>query len=332
MEFLYREAEGQALPSAWLDFDPRFNDPFTAPRTRERLYRRHGVDIGFDPGAEGFSAMWALALLPPADQESHELIAILARQVERCRRGDRYRFFPSSTAFACDTDCTAVAAVALHRHGLLPRARLTAAAREVLHAGANGVGPHPGVVTVYWDDHAEAQALPRKRRHDAVACANVLHLLGLAQQDTHLEGLHAAATLRYVGDHLTSGRYLLGSRYYPAPAAFLHAASRLCTGETAVASVLRAPLHDAVLQHLAVQPSPPTNALDLALLILAAENLGIAAGQRERRTLLAGAQRPDGSWPACPYFRMGRFTLYFGSPHLTTLFALSALSPQRGCP
>ncbi|MER7111785.1 hypothetical protein [Streptomyces sp. NPDC000229] len=72
----------------------------------------------------------------------------------------------------------------------------------------------------------------------------------------------------------------------------------------------------------------PGESLDLAFRTLAADHLGLTAGQAERRVLLAGAQQDNGSWPACAYYRMGRFLVYFGSPYLTTVFALTALRPR----
>jgi hypothetical protein len=47
--------------------------------------------------------------------------------------------------------------------------------------------------------------------------------------------------------------------------------------------------------------------------------------QRERKQRLLRLQRPDGSWPPCPVFRMGRLPVHFGSPNLTTIFAIAAL-------
>jgi hypothetical protein len=72
--------------------------------------------------------------------------------------------------------------------------------------------------------------------------------------------------------------------------------------------------------------------LEVALRVLAADRLGVTAGQDERRALLARTQRPDGSWPATASYRMGRFPVFFGSSCLTTVFALSALQPARPAP
>ncbi|KNB54097.1 hypothetical protein [Streptomyces caatingaensis] len=181
---------------------------------------------------------------------------------------------------------------------------------------------------VYWDDAAEPRALPRGFKQDAVVSANVLRALrttGPRTPGDDATGVHRA-TLRHVEDHLVSRRYLHGTRYYPQPAAFLHAAARLCAGSGTYARVLRGPLRRALHD---ARSHPPGDPLGLALLTLAARLAGVTEGQEQWRGLLAAAQRPDGSWPACPYFRMGRFPLYFGSAHLTTVFALRALWPGR---
>lgn len=73
---------------------------------------------------------------------------------------------------------------------------------------------------------------------------------------------------------------------------------------------------------------PADDPLSLALSIISAGSLGMADGQQERREHLARLQRRDGSWPAAPYYRMGRFEVYFGSPLITTLFAARAMQAE----
>ncbi|MCY0924050.1 hypothetical protein OS965_39040 [Streptomyces sp. H27-G5] len=288
-------------------------------------------------GSEAFSAMLALAHLPPSPRAGDHFTARLAQQVEAARRRHRFSFFPHVPAFAADTDCTAVAAGALYERGLITRRQLALSVHDLLRSAvppdtAPGSTIHPGVFTVYWDDTAEPQALPRGRKHDAVACANTLYTLHLDQPHT----ISADPTLQYLSAHLTTRRYLAGTRYYPSPEVFLHAASRLCACCAACAHRLAAPLHRALEERDARTPGAPwpqesSGALDLALRIISADNLRIEAGQQERRAFLVSQQRENGSWPAHAYYRMGRFPLYFGSAHLTTLFALTALhTPQGG--
>jgi hypothetical protein len=83
-------------------------------------------------------------------------------------------------------------------------------------------------------------------------------------------------TLRYVSDHLVSGSYLHGTRYYPSPTAFLHAASRLSRRSRAYANHLG---HLVEQAYLTYRPQA-SNALDLALLILTADNPVRSASDR----------------------------------------------------
>ncbi|MEU4730748.1 hypothetical protein [Streptomyces sp. NPDC023588] len=269
----------------------------------------------------------------------------MAAQVERARWEARYRFFPDANGFPADTDCTAIAAGALYEHGLLPDADLNTCARELFKAAAPGDEEAtlpgrgdenalcPQVFMVYWEDEAEPFALRRGRKQDPVACANALYTVQLAGRPLADDGQAAAtveATTRYLADHLISSRYLGGTRYYPSPDAFLYAASRLCARFPDTTALLAGPLRRAFHRREATAPSQglaavPGRSLNLAFRTLTADHLGLTAGQEERRALLAALQRDDGSWPPCSYYRMGRFPVYFGSPYLTTVFALAAL-------
>ncbi|MFC5803219.1 hypothetical protein [Streptomyces formicae] len=309
------------MPSSLYSFNPAFAEITPPGAVRRLLRRRHGTDIGFDPADEAFSAMLALAVLPPAGTPAErQFVAAVVRQVESARRGSRFAFFPGVPAFPADTDCTAVAAGALFEHGLMPRSRLLTAAQELVRSAARTGGEmangplHEGVFLVYWDDGAEPRARPRGRKHDAVASANVIATVHLATGHTDA----SLATLAYLRRHLTSGDYLMGTRYYPSPAAFVHAAARVCLRCEHCAGQLAGPLTTALSR------AEPKAALDLALLAIAANHLGLT-GLAPWREQLAAQQRQDGSWPPSGYFRMGRVPLWFGSPHLTTVFAIRAL-------
>ncbi|MFJ3221228.1 hypothetical protein ACIPLC_35570 [Kitasatospora sp. NPDC086801] len=307
------------------------------------------MDPGFDLSGEGFSAMVSLMLLasPARGGDDDGLVTRLAVQVETCRWLGRYRFFPGAGGLPADTDCTAMATGALYEHGLLPGANLERGARELLRAAAPSAAdprlPGPGdqdglhhrVLMVYWEDDEEPATLRRGHKRDAVACANALFTLHLANRPAtgHTREVMDATT-RYLTDHLTSGRYLAGTRYYPSPDAFLYAVSRLCARFPRSLQALTACVREAVGERAADAAPPvpgrtPGGALDTALRTLAADNLAITTGQDQRRTLLAQTQRPDGSWPASAYYRMGRFPVYFGSSYLTTVFAMTALRPPH---
>ncbi|MGP3690308.1 hypothetical protein ACTVZO_37390 [Streptomyces sp. IBSNAI002] len=321
-------------PSAWtlsLSLDVRMpsGGVFRAAQAREHVRTALGRELGYDVGTDGFGAMLALQLTPAAE---HDLVCALARRVGDCRSVNRFRFFPDDFRFAADTDCTAVAAAALHAHGLLPEPHLDAVAEELAGAAAHrgpadGIDVREGVVMVYWEDDVEPGAAPRGRKHDPVACANTAYVFHLAGHR------HPAcdATMNYLRDHAASERLLHGTRYYPAPAAFLYAASRGCARFDAYEAALCEPLRDAYRRYQESTTSDACElpALELALMSIAADNLGIEDGRHRRRAALAGLQQPDGSWPAHGYFRTGRTPLYFGSSWLTTLFAVTALSSQN---
>ncbi|MDY0815753.1 hypothetical protein [Kitasatospora purpeofusca] len=318
LAFLHRALGPTGLPSARPGADPELRRPLSGAEGRRHLLVTHGEDLGFDPDDEGFSAMWGLALLRPDSgrAEERELVAVLAPQVARYREpaAQRYRTFPPGLPFPAGTDSTAVAAGGLARHGLLGPAELDDIARELLDTQ---IGPDDGPIPAYWEDSDRSPA--RGRRYDAVVAANILFALHLPGAVGRLPHPAAEATLRYVVEHLNGPR--TGTRYYAAPEAFLHAAARAAT----VVPELAAPVRRAV-GHVTTQTADTP--LAVALLVLAGEYAGESAELPELRRRLAGAQLADGSWPAAGYFRTGRLPLYFGSPHLTTLFAVRALRPE----
>jgi hypothetical protein len=350
LDFITGSVGPAGAPSAVLSLDPRFGQSFPGSLARGVLLKHFGVDPGFDLEGEAFSAMVSLMLLPPPARRDDrrmagQLTGRLTAQVRACRWRERYRFFPGTGGFPADTDCTALATSALHDHGLLTTAGLDRGVRELLRSTPPATEPAspPGpcgeesvnrdVFMVYWEDGQEPATLRRGRKHDAVACANALYTVQLAPRP--LTGETCAvidATTRYLKDHLSSGRYLAGTRYYPSPDAFLYAVSRLCARFPASARVLAAPARQALAEREAPAASAavrvPASALEIALRALAADHLGLSAGQDGRRMRLATTQLTDGSWPAAAYYRMGRFPVYFGSPYLTTVFAMTALRPR----
>lgn len=318
-------AGSEGVPATVMSFDPSFQKVLERARAREEIRRTTGVDAGFDLGDDAFMAMASLAMLAPGSAGSRALAARLAAKVAQCRLGGRYRCFTDVAEFAADTDCTAVAAGSLHEHGLRPQAALAISARELLKAvaprGQSEV--RPDVVMVYWDDRS-ASTMPRGLKHDAVACTNVLYTLELARPLLPPDPRVLWATSSYVFDHLVSGRYLDGTRYYPDPSAFLFALARLCARFPAYAARFAAPLRTA----LAGGPRTadhPCDALRLALTIIASDLAGALAGQGQRRAELAAIRQGDGCWQPGPYYRMGRFPVYFGSSQFTTLVARRAL-------
>jgi hypothetical protein len=169
-------------------------------------------------------------------------------------------------------------------------------------------------------------------KQDAAVAAGALYALKLAAE-AGLEDPRGvlAATLAYVRDHLKSGDYLSGTRYYPAPETFLYYVSRLCRRFLDCRATLAADLARALDERRVAAPCPGTAAdpsapLNLAQRVIASCNAGRLDGLRGDLDDLLGSQLSDGSWPAAPFYSLGKRALYFGSPALTTMFVVKAIA------
>lgn len=316
-------AEGAVFTG--LAFDPDFTRTCALRDARAAIKERYGVDIGYDLGDDLSTAVYGLPLLAG---EQTVLADRLTALLDRGRVGLRYRFFLARNGFPADTDCTSVAAQALWERGLVTDERYGEFAEELLTAAV----PPKDVVIVYWDDDVETGTRSRGRKYDAVVCANALVVLacarahGLVSRDADRA---IDATRRYVVEHLTSGAYREGTRYYPYEDAFLHAAARLASRDPGSATVLSGPLADAISKRETDSGPDRDRPLNVALRTIAARELGHRDGQEDRRRLLLAAQDADGGWTASPYYTLGRLPAYFGSRLLTTLFATDALREDR---
>lgn len=337
LAFVRASFDQLGVPRARIGFDLAFSESVDLAEAGERLRTVLGTDLEYRIGEEGFSAMLALDLLPKNDAGlTAEQLRHLVRIAHRCRRGWRFRFFVDEDGFPPDTDCTALASAALYDRGMITRSELVSVACELLKATASQDRAAPGddgdrdrgALMVYWPDELSGRS--RGHKFDPVVCANALCvLLEALRLERKRPGATIAATTRYVVDHLASGRYLEGTRYYPYPEVFVYWASRLCARFPSRNSVLAAGLRKAITALEARPDEQRTCALNVALRTIAADNVGLRRGQRQRRDLLAGQQHQDGSWPACTYYKLGRHPVYFGSAALTTLFAIRALQPHR---
>jgi hypothetical protein len=241
---------------------------------------------------------------------------------------------------------------------------LKSAATESLPAGLNrSHGKNngellEGVFKVYWDDGMQAGS--RGRKHDPACVANALHavLLAARQAKLRLDGPVLVEELRDDGTRLVKEldrgyiiernvQYLMrcldrhvlasGTRYYPSPDVLLCFASMLVTSFPEHTTCLRAPLLEALSARWhrpatrATDPANPCTSINLAMRIIAAQNLGVRedAIQREAGTL-ARMQRASGAWPAAALFKLGSLRYYFGSEAMSTMFALRALLGPYG--
>jgi hypothetical protein len=241
---------------------------------------------------------------------------------------------------------------------------LKSAASESLCAGQNRSHGKDngelieGVFKVYWDD--SMQDGRRGRKHDPACVANALHAVLLAARDAKLrmDGSVSVEELRDDGTPIVKEldrgfiiernvQYLMycldrhvlttGTRYYPSPDAFLCFASMLVTGFPDQTMCLRAPLLEALSMRWhrpptrAADPANPCTAINLAMRVIAAQNLGVREDAIQRETVnLVGMQRANGAWPAAALFKLGSLRYYFGSEAMTTMFALRALLGPYG--
>jgi hypothetical protein len=328
VKFTFSTIDQRGVSRTLYSLDRSFRRPLTGPAALNRLRERGmKLDIGLDDDV--YSTMVALTLLP----KGLDPIAYLAEVVQNCRSGNRFRFFFESNGFPHDTDSTGLAVAGLIDQGLISPSELLAITRELLLAAApfdrqrsdSIPALKRGVLTMYWEDGREPGVRPRGYKHDAVACAHALYPLLHARRLGLVDSAGVIdATMSYIADHLVSGRYLEGSRYFLHPESFLYAVSRLwCFSECRVR--LAESLPSAVSR---IEQPEGGSALNLAQQIIAVDNLGLEDGQHERRGLLAAQQATDGSWPPCAYYRPSQYPIYYGSPVMTTLFAVRALCPS----
>lgn len=314
---------------------------------------------------ENFTSFLALKLFGPVLGDAARALVAWA-QDKRLPCLPRYHFFADPNAIAADTDSTGVALVGLYQGGALPRRTLREGAEELLKSAALESLPAEenrafgkdngelieGVFKVYWDDGTQDG---RGRKHDPTCVANALHAVLLAAREAHLR-LDGPILLGELG---AGGRWLFkaldrrviiernieylmrcldrkvlatGTRYYPSPDAFLCFASMLVGDFPDEMARLRGPLLEALSARWrlpctrAADPSNPRTAINLAMRIIAAQNLGVGEGvvQREKASLVR-MQCPDGAWPAEALFKLGSMRYYFGSEAMTTMFAVRAL-------
>ena len=326
--------------------------------------RRKFTAFGEQP--ENFTSFLALKLFGPALGEIARPLVEWVRDKRLASRPRYHFFAdPNAITADTDCTGVALVGLyqsgALSRRTLREGAEelLRSAALESLSAGENhAYGKNSGeliegVFKVYWDDGMQGER--RGRKHDPTCVANALHAVLLAARDAslHLDGPILIEELRPDGCRLVKQldrRYIIernieylmrcldrhvlasGTRYYPSPDAFLCFASMLVRDFPREMARLRAPLLEALSMRWrlpctrAADPANPCTAINLAMRIIAAQNLGVREGAVQReKAILVRMQRPAGAWPASALFKLGSMRYYFGSEAMTTMFALRAL-------
>lgn len=255
---------------------------------------------------ESFTAMIVADLLsniPDFRELANGIVDMLEREL-----GDQdiFYFFKDHTRLPADADCTAFGlSVLLRAEPSLAETGHRALDRILANADRNGV------VETYFDPTGERSGLV-----DSVVCANVLFLAHqLERQDELL------ATEDYVVEVLVDGRYLAGTRYYPAPETFLYFLTRVVRAypRSRLAQRVRLPLRQAIISRVGTSTTP----IDLAQRVLICAWLGLR--NTGEATMLAKLQDQRGAWPADSLFQYGRSKVHFGSSGLSTSMAIAAL-------
>jgi hypothetical protein len=216
-------------------------------------------------------------------------------------------FFEQTALLPADVDCTALALVALAREQVLDerqRERVLSAIIDNQNAA--------GVIRVYFGADPD-----RCKIVDPVVTANALYAIN---QERRVR--EATPSERFVLSTLRSHTADPHSRYYPSPDTFLWAVSRLVSAFPVRYKAWRRLLAATIEQ----RPICHQLLIEKAQWAIAARLLGVCPERVEQALAeLCSTQRDDGSWPAQALYRYGRKSVYFGSPVLTTIFALRAL-------
>jgi hypothetical protein len=249
-------------------------------------------------------------------------------------------------------DAASRAALRRSTHRILGSAAVADVPREANRSHGKENGPLQRLVfKVYLDDHTvQPGELDRGLKQDAVVVANALWPVlaelaaGLRRPEEPIalrefaEGrveprvgvarTHeiVAANVEYVIDHLRSGAWRNGTRYYGSPDAFLCAFSELTyefLDDSDVVELLRRAI---VVRRRDAKDCDP---IEIAMRGIAAANAGLDPSSEQKQLL--DAQLPGGGWPGFgALYSAGTLNaprMYFGSAGVTAAFAARALSP-----
>lgn len=147
-----------------------------------------------------------------------------------------------------------------------------------------------------------------------MVCVNVLTLFY-----THGRGDELAETFKWVYTVLEHRAYVDGTLYYHGADTFLYFASRLA----AVSPVANARLHPLLRNRIAERFGADSDALALAMRVVAAARSGLCDLVDHRRLL--ALQEEDGSWPVGWMYKYGGSGVLIGNKRLTTAIAVEAL-------
>lgn len=218
-----------------------------------------------------------------------------------------FSYFVEKGLLPTDVDDTGLALSALVRVG--------GVSLQVAHAAVSKVLENvddSGVIHVYMPPRGEREG---RYRVDPIPCANALYLAYLLGREDEARPTeeYLIRVIREQGSATPKDFY-----YYLSPDVLLYWASRLLRFDR-----FRARHGQVIEETLRARIGSSDNALDLALRVITADSLRI--DDTQERIALRRAQRPDGSWPIFPIYKLGRSNVYVGSEALVTALALRAL-------
>ena len=192
---------------------------------------------------ESFTAMLVADLLqstPGFGALAKGIVEMLERELAD---EDVFYFFKEHARLPADADCTAI--------GLSVLLRADPAFADTAHSALDRIKANcdrKGVVETYFDPTGERSGLV-----DPVVCANVLFLAHQLGRENEL-----LATEDFVVEVLLDGRYLAGTRYYPAPETFLYFLARVVHGfpHSRLTQRVRHALRQAIIARVGTSNSP----------------------------------------------------------------------------
>ena len=366
-------------PHEQLDLQQFFSAPAGTQHAGQQLAEWAEKKLGFPLEPELFSNMLFVATLGACGDARLEALCHTLLPTFRDTDADGLYHFFRSLKFACDLDCTGVAARAclvtgdmkLLEPAGVERLKRTAsriyrsaatcnvsAEQNASHGKENGA-LHKHVFKVYPDDHdVQGPECDRGLKNNPVVVVNALYPvlleLKLGQRSLtervalceYVEGQLESRTsdasvaelllanLRYVFQHLISGDFRAGCRYYASPDIFLCFFSELLRDFPELFEPLgvHKRLGRAIEGRRGVRSQDmalnPFSSLNAALRAVAAANVGV--DRSFELELLLRSQGDDGAWNELDslYTFGSARQIHFRSPLLTTGFALRAFLPR----
>ena len=214
-----------------------------------------------------------------------------------------FTFFTNSTLYPPDSDTNAlIYSILLLNNFPVERQANKVFDKIIEYASEDGIAQ-------VWLSHS------RKQQVDAVVSVNVQTLAYLLGRENEL-----LKNKDFIINHLKSGKYLEGTRYYHSPDAFLYFLVRLAKINDNFADLIYEDLERAAYFRQQITCYP----LDLAHRTIVFKWLGIDFGWELEKLL--NLQKEDGSLPIDAIFKLGGRKYYFGSKALTTAYFVQAIT------